>query len=426
MSVSGPLVPALILAACTGVLLLLAVRRQTAPVWVSLVVALGLRVLFAVLTSRHYTPHDVASYFHTAGELVLRRKDPVSHLPGREWNFLELMPYVFALEIKTGLPWVYASKIFPIAADVVVTWLVYRLAPSEGRSRALQYAVNPLSLLIVSLHGQVEPVALAFALGGVLLARQQRWLLAGVLLGTAVAAKSWPLLILLAVIPATQPRRAASLLGGAVVVPALMLASSVIFLDTHPVAVIKHVASYTSLVHDWGWGGLLVSLGVRHVGGYGTEVGHISSVLTGLAVIATLIVFRRRAATTRAAMVLAAFLIVTAAFGSQYLLWPLPLMFVGVNSRRLWYTTAAAFWASISYLSKVSAISFLAGLSWLVIVLLAVVLVNAYRQDSPASQSTQPERAGGGEGQGMLQLTSGARPSAPALHRAVGGSDGER
>ncbi len=158
---------------------------------------------------------------------------------------------------------------------------------------ALFLGVLRLSLLIVSLHGQVEPVALAFALGGVLLARQQRWLLAGVLLGTAVAAKSWPLLILLAVIPATQPRRAASLLGGAVVVPALMLASGVIFLDTHPVAVIKHVASYTSLVQDWGWGGLLVSLGVRHVGGYGTEVGHISSVLTGLAVIATLIVFRR-------------------------------------------------------------------------------------------------------------------------------------
>ncbi len=100
-------------------------------------------------------------------------------------------------------------------------------------------------------------------------------------------------------------------------------------------------------------------------------------------------------------MVLAAFLIVTAAFGSQYLLWPLPLMFVGVNSRRLWYTTAAAFWASISYLSKVSAISFLAGLSWLVIVLLAVVLVDAYRQDS--HRRSQPGRPAPGRDQPSQQ-----------------------
>ncbi len=416
MSASGPLVPALILAACTGTLLVVAVRRQAAPVWVSVMVALVLRVLFAALTSRHYTPNDVVTYFHSAGELVLQHKDPVSHLPGREWNFLELMPYVFALEIKTGLPWVYASKIFPIAADLVVTWLVYRLAPADGRSRALQYAVNPLSLLIVSLHGQVEPVALAFALGGVLLARQQHWLLAGALLGAAVAAKSWPVLILLAVIPATRPRQAASFLVGAAVVPALMLASGAIFLDTHPVSVIKHVASYTSLVQDWGWGGLLVSLG-GEPSGYGTAVGHISAVLTGLAVTATLIVFRRQPAAARAAMVLTAFLIVTAAFGAQYLLWPLPLMFVGVGSRRLWYTTAAAFWASISYLSNVSAESFLAGMSWLVIAILAAVMVDVYRQGWPASREAQPK--GVRDGAGATQPAGGARPSAPGFERAV-------
>lgn len=52
------------------------------------------------------------------------------------------------------------------------------------------------------------------------------------------------------------------------------------------------------------WGGLLFSLGVLYVAGYGTEVGHLSSVLTGMAVAATFVAVRRPPAAARAAMVL--------------------------------------------------------------------------------------------------------------------------
>lgn len=79
--------------------------------------------------------------------------------------------------------------------------LVARFATRDERTRALQYAVNPLSLLVVALHGQVEPVALAFALGGILLIKSGRPVAGGVLLGVAVAARTWPVIILLAVLP---------------------------------------------------------------------------------------------------------------------------------------------------------------------------------------------------------------------------------
>ena len=368
--VTGSTAAVVVLAVCSAAMIGVGIRRLRIPLWVSLVVAAAARVLFAAMTSRHYTPHDVASYFHSAGQLVLHRQDPLSHLPGREWNFLELMPYVFAAEIKSGLPWVYAAKIAPIAADVVLTWLVCRLAGADGRTRALQYALNPVSLLVVSLHGQVEPVALAFGLGGVLLAREERWFPAGLLVGAAIAAKTWPVLILLAIIPATRPRRAAELVGGAAVVPVAMLASGVMVLDTHPVSALGHIASYTSFVDNWGWAGTLVAAGRPGVTGYGSHVGHIGALLVYVAAGVALYLFRHRSPAERAMAALGAFLVVTAGFGAQYLLWPLPLMMAVAGPRRLLYTVTAACWCAVFYLAHWphgNSVMFLAGLSWLVI-----------------------------------------------------------
>lgn len=366
-----------------GTVVLVGVRRLAVPVWASMAVALVLRVFYALLTSREFTPHDVSSYFYTTGALVLKGEDPLSHFPnGRDWNFLELMPYVHALEIKSGLPWVYAVKITPIIADVVLVWLVAQLAaPRDGQVRALQYAVNPLSLLVVSLHGQVEPVALAFALGGILAARKDRWWLGGLLLGAAIATKTWPAVIALAVLPLSRPREVLKLVEGAVIVPVVMLLSGTVFLDTHPLSAIHRVVAYSSFVDNWGWAGTMVAAGNRKAPGYGTTVGHVGSVLIAVAVAAVLVAFRRRPIDVRAMVVLSAVLAVTAGFGNQYLLWPLPLMFAVGGSPRIAYVGTASVWAGISYLTHWPAateLGFLVGFSWLVIATLVWTIWDAY------------------------------------------------
>ncbi len=357
-------------------------RRVAVPVWASMAGAGALRVFFAGLTSRQFTPHDVKITFHTTGELVLQGKDPLSHLPpGGGWNFLELMPYIHALEIKTGWPWVYADKIAPIVADVVIVWLVAQLAVSDGRTRALQYAVNPLSLLVVSLHGQVEPVALAFGLGGILLAKHDRWLLGGVLLGAAVSAKTWPVLIAIAIFPITRPREALRLVEGMVIVPVAMLMSGIVFLDTHPVTAVRHIVSYSSYVDNWGWGGLAVTSGRSSEIGYNTAVGHVGSATAAVAVGVVLVIFRHRPMEVRAMVVLSAFLVATAGFGTQYLLWPLPLMFAVGGLTRLAYLASATAWAGIAYLTHWPTLleqGFLAGFSWLVIAALIWTIWDAY------------------------------------------------
>lgn len=378
------------LAVCAAATVLGGYSGNRIPVAGSIVIAAVLRIACAALTSRQYTPNDVARYFRTTAELLLQGKDPVHDMSGRQWNFLELMPAIHALELRSGLPWVYAVKIAPILADLVLVALVARFATRDGRTRAFQYAVNPLSLLVASLHGQVEPVALALALGGILLIKNGRLVLGGVLLGAAVAAKTWPVVILLAVLPLRNLPRLVRIIAGAAVVPVLCLVLGVLFLDTEPLTDLRHMASYSSFVNLWTWSGTLLSTGLK-TSHYDSSLGPIGSLLIAVGVAITLWLLRKSAPEVRALGVLCAVLVCTAGFGSQYLLWVLPLMMALSGPIRAGYVVAAAGWAAIFYLTPLTTAAngyTLRGLSWLPAALLLMVLIELVRNRSVESGRT--------------------------------------
>ena len=380
----------LVIALSTVAMIAAGFSRNRVPVAVSVVIAAMLRVVFALMTSQRYTPRDVRDYFRETAELVLRGREPLQFMPGREWNFLELMPYVHALEFSSGLPWVYAVKIAPIVADLVLVWLVSLLAGRDGRTRALQYAVNPLSLLVVSLHGQVEPVALAFALGGIVLLKKERPVAAGILLGAAVAAKTWPIIILLAVLPLRQPRRAGQIVLGSTVVPAACLLSGVVFLGTNVRHALTRIVSYSGYVREWTWSGTYMTL-FRHVGaGYDSKLSAPATILIVAGVATALWLFRRHPPEARALAALCAVLACTAGFGIQYLFWVLPLTIALAGAGRYWYAAMASGWAAIAYLLPFGTYAtpvWLTGLSWLPASALVAVIVEQYRM--PARIGTE-------------------------------------
>lgn len=378
------------LAVCAVAAVLAGFSANRIPLAVSIGIAAVLRLAFAGLTSRAYTPLDVAQYFRTTAELLLSGKDPVHDMPGRQWNFLELMPVIHAIELRSGLPWVFAVKMAPIAADLVLVALVASFADRNGRTRALQYAVNPLSLLVVSLHGQIEAVALALALGGILLLRHDRPVLGGILLGAAVAAKTWPLVILLAVLPLRNLPRLWRIAVGATVVPVVCLALGFLFLDTQPLTDLRHMASYSSYVSFWTWSAIVVSTGAKGIAGYTSPLGPLATVLIAVGVVLILWLLRRRAPEVRALGVLCTFLLCTAGFGPQYLLWVLPLMVALSGPVRTWYIVSASGWAALFYLVPLvpaANAGVLRGLSWLpAAVLLAVVIELVRSPEGPAGQ----------------------------------------
>jgi hypothetical protein len=339
-------------AACLVAFVLAWRRGWRVPVRTALAVTLGTRALMVALSWGH-TPNDVDSYFRLAGELVGRGEDPLTRLAPFQWNFLPLMPYVFAAEQWTGLPWPVAGKIVPVLADVAVTGLLARLAtgPDAGRVPLL-WALCPVPLLVTGLHGQVEPVALALGLAALVLAGRARPGAAGLVGGLAVAAKTWPVLLVVGVLRRTPPRDRWRLAAALALGPLLLLLSIPLFLHAGLADAVHVLTSYRSYAGQWGWTGLWR---VWHPGAAGYQgpdvdgVQAIGTALTAAAVLATVVAFRRAGAVALTAAVTLAFLVVTAGFGVQYLLWPVPYVLLLRRRTGLVFLTLASGYAAYAY-----------------------------------------------------------------------------
>ncbi|MDG4830495.1 glycosyltransferase family 87 protein [Solwaraspora sp. WMMD1047] len=341
-------------AMCLVVFVVAAVRRWGPKLWLAVLVALALRLVAAVLTYGR-TPKDVAVYFHDAGQAILDGYDPVTHLPDFQWNFLPLMPYVFAAEISTGIPWEAASKISPILADLVLVVLLAKLAGAEyGRRFALLYAVCPVAVLVTAVHGQVEPVALALGVAGLLVARRGRLFWSGVLVGLAIASKTWPVVLLPGVLREVPIRRWWQVLLGVGLMPLIFLLSVPLVLGESLTAAVEVLSSYRSLVGRWGWGGLLHLADLIEGIGYTSPkidfYQPIGTAVTAVAVIGAILWFRHADGVTMTAAVLLLFLSVSIGFGTQYLLWPVPFVLLLGRRWGLAFVLAASCYTATFYL----------------------------------------------------------------------------
>lgn len=368
--------------------------RFRPPLWVTLAIALVARLVVAYL-GRAITPLDVADTFHTVGLEILGRRDPTLSLEYHQWNFLPLMPALFAALSKTGLAWVDAVKILPIAADVACVWLVGVLAPvGLAASRRLVYALHPVALITSAFHGQVEPLALMLLLAGMALYRRNRDVGAGVAFGFAVTAKTWPLLVVLPVIW-REPRRILKIAVPAAIIGAAFFLASVVFLGSSPVALAKALSSYGSFAGFWGWAGALRSFGDTSIFGYDTWVSVPGMVLVIASVVISLLVFRNASMLRRSWTTPMATLVVSAAVGPQYLLWPVPMLTAN-GERQFAYSLASTLYMGVFYIAFIQVdqqITFLAGLSFLVIGTMVQLLWRVGREELAERRTRPPDHA---------------------------------
>jgi len=162
------------------------------------------------------------------------------------------------------------------------------------------------------------------------------------------------------------------------------------------------VATYSSFVAGWTWSGLIIESGHAALTGYHSPLGRIGSGLTVIAVVAAIIVFRDRPPAVSGMVTLCAALMVTAGFGVQYLMWPLPLMFAVGGRRRIDYTVAAGFLAALFYLVTWHGQGVLVGASWLVVTMLGYVVAEAWAAGRRVDRAAD-------EGEGDRLLPSMAR-----------------
>lgn len=344
------------------VLCLVAGRRRWAP---SLAVALGvgaaLRIGAMLLAWRlRVNPYDFGVDFPTAADNVLHLHDPVLNAREGGWHFMPLMAYVLAgqrwVSQVTGLDWAIAGRLVPIAADLVLTMLVGRLSAENGALRRFQWACNPLAILVCAFHGQLEPPALAFGVGALLIARSdrpRRAVLAGLLLGLSIATNSWPVLLapgILLALPDLRRRVTAALTTGGVLL-LMLISEPLVVPDGQGVvgqayAIARTLAHTRPVIGEWGW--TAVATGGAQI--VDPTIGRIGTFVLGAGLLAALWWWRRADPLTLTAAALLAFLICTHRVGAQYLLWPLPYLFAR-PTRGTWPAFAAmSVWAGMGYL----------------------------------------------------------------------------
>lgn len=340
-------------------LLLLAGRRRWEPsLAVSLAVAAGLRGAVLVLAAhRGWQPYDFINDFPDAANSVLHHQDPL--VTARGWHFLPAMAYVFAADLKLstamGVSWRFAGRVLPVVADLVTVGIVGRLASDAPRRRRFQYACHPVPILVACVHGQLEPIAMAFLVGALVAGRARRATGAGALLGGAIAVNSWPVLGLpglLVMLRSTSARTRAVV--AAIAVPLLSFVTIPLFADGGIAELwrsAKHVLGVRPVTGEWGWSAALAMA----TGSHGALVvspswGRIGNLASVVAILAVLAIWRRAHPLDLVTVVIIATLAVTARWGTQYLEWIVPFLVVRPTRWSTAASVAMSAWAGVGYL----------------------------------------------------------------------------
>jgi hypothetical protein len=323
--------------------------RPTLPT--ALAVGIGLRlVLLFSAAADSWQPTDLNWGFRHAGQAVLAHQDPVLATQG-SWHFLPMIPYLYALGLRAGLPWEIAGRLVTVAADIVLIPLVGRLAGGRNSPAArFAYACNPIALMVAAIHGQIEPVALMFLTAAYLAARAGRGGWAGALFGFALSTGSWPVIMLpalLATLPNLRERLNSVVTAGAVPVFFLVtmpLVLSVSWSDLLNVA--KYLGGVRPIIGEWGWTAWLTG-GDWALAPTTATIGQIILYAT---LIAVLWLWRRADRIDMTSAVLLAFLIVTPRMGAQYLLWFVPFLIARPTRFSRPAMALAAVWAGLGYI----------------------------------------------------------------------------
>lgn len=333
-------------------------RGWAPPLAVAVAAGFVLRLYVAVVAWHDWwQPPDYWYQFTAAIGAVLHHQDPLS-LPNSEWHFLPTMAYVnagaYRLGALTGVGWQVAGRAAPVAADVALILLVGVLAGTGRRRRwaAFQYALNPLAIMISAVHGQLEPVAIALAVGALILALRDRPRVyaSGLLLGLAIAVNSWPALLipgLLHALPGWRKRLTA--LACACAVPLAFLVTGPVLIG-YPARVLGHdiraLLSPRGVIGDWGWTALITG---------GRQDINPSWARLGMAILVVVLagswyLWRRAHPVDLITAMSLALLVSSDRVDAQYLIWPVPFQLARPARGTQASLVLCSAWAGAGYL----------------------------------------------------------------------------
>lgn len=300
--------------------------------------------------------YDIES-FRLVTDALLNGQEVYTSVLGRH-PYLPLQMYIMGgatwLGELLGLPYVVSIKLPAVLADAVIAALITTSLSRDGRRPAsaaafgLLYALNPISLLVTSYHGQFEAITLlllVLAWRSWRFGRHAAWS-AGAL-GLAILNKTWPV-ILLPVFWIRQRSWRDRILYGvlAVGIPVAGIVFYLLVFDASPIPMLRRALTHRGVAGYWGPGALLDPLTAIYTAGrplFDTLVTLRNVLLAGAALLALWLTRRDSALDAILTVILTVF-VVTVGFGIQWLVWPVPFALLAREER--WtkaYSVAGAF-----------------------------------------------------------------------------------
>jgi uncharacterized membrane protein len=279
------------------------------------------------------------------GRALLEGANPYASIFPIVWPPLWLPVAAVAVSFSdlTGLPIHVAVKLPAIVADLIITMLLYSIAARYGRrpyALAMAYALNPISIYTTAIHGQFDSLPLLCATVAAFLyapdlEADRSGIRAGAWLGVGAAFKTWPLLILPALLlPSQSLRRRAVIAGTAVSIWVVGLLAPWPFVGFKAVA---DAFGYRGMAGWWGLTSLplLTPLQLPEI--------WVRWFFYAAMMFATLVIFRYRMPIAAGVVLLLLTVYITTPGGTpHYLIWIVPAALIADPRRSITFAVIAA------------------------------------------------------------------------------------
>lgn len=163
-----------------------------------IILALVIR-LISVFIFRNIDNFDLQSYKKT-GILTLNKVNIYPKPANINHPYLPFYLYIEALSIKvqnlTSIPYNVFLKSLNTLFDIGIVYLVYLLT-NKNLKKTFIYAINPVSVLVFTLHGQFDAIPIFFLLISLYFLKRSNTLFALISFSFSILTKTWPLLFLI-------------------------------------------------------------------------------------------------------------------------------------------------------------------------------------------------------------------------------------
>lgn len=212
-------------------------------------IALFIRLICLYLF-RNVSNYDLQSYLQI-GELTLKGINIYPNVASLHHPYLPFFLYIEALAVWIGRSEIIVItiiKFINIIFDLGILYLVYLLSKKNLKT-AFLYAINPVTILITTLHGQFDVIPVFFILLAIYLLKKKKEL--GVILSFsfAVFTKTWPILFF---IPIARKIKNKKLLILIIVFPVIFSLIYVVLFKSSLISIIKTLMYYQGLYGIWG------------------------------------------------------------------------------------------------------------------------------------------------------------------------------